>query len=291
MDLALQQAIDAHPVITFDVYDTLLHRIISKDRDLWKLVDQEWEKRFGIKSFNFYAERSKADKIARKAYDYSEVNIDEIYEHLSKLIGEDNAKRCKSLELEFEHTLVIPNKPVVDAFYYALSRGKDVYIISDMYLRYSDIESALHHIGVKGYKKLFVSCEYRATKHESGELYKIVSKDINVDVTNILHVGNDKNADINKARASGVDTYWVREQLNTHYIDEKKSGISLDFSILNGFICKYSKEEDNLAYKLGFEVFGPIVSGFLSWIGQYKIKEKLDKVIFLARDGYIREYL
>lgn len=289
MDLALQQAIDAHPVITFDVYDTLLRRIVFKDRDLWKLVDQEWEKRFGAKSFNFYAERSKADKIARKAYDYSEVNIDEIYEHLSNLIGEDNAKRCKTLELDFEHTLVTPNKPIVDAFYYALSKGKDVYIISDMYLRHTDVESALHNIGVKGYKKLFVSCEYRATKHESGELYKIVSQDINVDVTNILHIGNDKNADVNKASIVGADTYWVREQSNTHYIDEKKSDISLDFSLLNGFISKYSKEEDNLAYKLGFEVFGPIISGFLYWIGQHKIKEKLDKVIFLARDGYILE--
>lgn len=289
MDLALQRAIDAHPVITFDVYDTLMRRIVSKDRDLWKLVDQEWEKRFGIKSFNFYVERSKADKIARKVYDYSEVNIDEIYEHLSNLIGEDNAKRCKILELEFEHTLVTQNKPIVEAFYYALSKGKDVYIISDMYLRHSDIESALHHIGVKGYKKLFVSCEYRATKHEFGELYRIVSQDINVDVIDILHIGNDKNADINKAKANGVDTYWVSEQSNIYYINERKSDISLDFSILNGFISKYSKIEDNLAYKLGFEVFGPIVSGFLSWIGQHKIKEKLDKVIFLARDGYILE--
>ena len=75
----------------------------------------------------------------------------------------------------------------------------------------------------------------------------------------------------------------------TTFSFDKKSDISLDFSLLNGFISKYSKEEDNLAYKLGFEVFGPIISGFLYWIGQHKIKEELDKVIFLARDGYILE--
>ena len=33
MELALQQAIDVHPVITFDVYDTLVFRVIYKDRD------------------------------------------------------------------------------------------------------------------------------------------------------------------------------------------------------------------------------------------------------------------
>ena len=42
MELALQQAIDVHPVITFDVYDTLVCRVIYKDRDLWQLVDREY---------------------------------------------------------------------------------------------------------------------------------------------------------------------------------------------------------------------------------------------------------
>ena len=43
MELALQQAIDVHPVITFDVYDTLVFRVIYKDRDLWHLVDREYQ--------------------------------------------------------------------------------------------------------------------------------------------------------------------------------------------------------------------------------------------------------
>ena len=45
MDLALQQAIDAHSVITFDVYDTLIYRVLYRDRDVWHLVDREYQKR------------------------------------------------------------------------------------------------------------------------------------------------------------------------------------------------------------------------------------------------------
>lgn len=53
MELALQQAIDVHPVITFDVYDTLVCRVIYKDRDLWQLVDREYQKRNHAKPIGF----------------------------------------------------------------------------------------------------------------------------------------------------------------------------------------------------------------------------------------------
>ena len=102
MDLALQQAIDAHPVITFDVYDTLVCRVIYKDRDLWHLVEREYQKRNHAKPIGFYKKREMADHKARKTCPYREVTLDEIYEVFADLYGQELADACKALEIELE---------------------------------------------------------------------------------------------------------------------------------------------------------------------------------------------
>ena len=109
MELALQQAIDAHPVITFDVYDTLVCRVIYKDRDLWQLVDREYQKRNHAKPIGFYKKRETADHKARKTYPYREVTLDEIYEVFADLYGQELADACKALEIELEINLTFPN--------------------------------------------------------------------------------------------------------------------------------------------------------------------------------------
>ena len=115
MELALQQAIDVHPVITFDVYDTLVCRVIYKDRDLWQLVDREYQKRNHVKPIGFYKKRETADHKARKTYPYREVTLDEIYEVFADLYGQELADTCKALEIELEINLTFPNDEVIEA--------------------------------------------------------------------------------------------------------------------------------------------------------------------------------
>ena len=59
--------------------------------------------------------------------------------------------------------------------------------------------------------------------------------------------------------------------------------------MLYGFIKKHNSPQtpDSLAYRLGFDVFGPIVKGFMEWIKVHKDNYNLDAILFLARDGYV----
>ena len=289
MDLALQQAIDAHPVITFDVYDTLVCRVIYKDRDLWHLVDREYQKRNHAKPIGFYKKRETADHRARKTCPYREVTLDEIYEVFADLYGQELADACKALEIELEINLTFPNDEVIEAYQYALQQNKKVYIISDMYLTDTIIGQVLEHNKITGYDKLFVSCIYRKTKHEGGALFSAVLEEIQAEAKDVLHIGNDAKADIQQSEAVGLDAYLIKPPSRKSYVNESKAKGDLDYSLLYGFIKKHNSPQtpDSLAYRLGFDVFGPIVKGFMEWIKAHKDKYNLDAILFLARDGYV----
>lgn len=289
MELALQQAIDVHPIITFDVYDTLVCRVIYKDRDLWHLVDREYQKRNHTESINFYKKRETADNRARKTYPHREVTLDEIYEVFAELYGQELADACKALEIELEINLTFPNDEVIEAYQYALQQGKKVYIISDMYLTDTIIGQVLDHNRIRGYDKLFVSCIYRKTKHEGGALFSAVLEEIEADAKDVLHIGNDAKADIQQSKAVGLDAYLIKPPSRKSYVDETKAKGDLDYSLLYGFITKHNspKTPNSLAYRLGFDVFGPIVKGFMEWIKDHKDRHNLDVILFLARDGYV----
>jgi hypothetical protein len=289
MELALQQAIDTHPVITFDVYDTLVCRVIYKDRDLWQLVDREYQKRNHAKPIGFYKKRETADHKARKTYPYREVTLDEIYEVFADLYGQELADACKALEIELEINLTFPNDEVIEAYQYALKQNKKVYIISDMYLTDTIIGQVLEHNKITGYDKLFVSCIYRKTKHEGGALFSAVLEEIQAEAKNVLHIGNDAKADIQQSKAVGLDAYLIKPPSRKSYVNESKVKSDLDYSLLYGFIKKHNSPQtpDSLAYRLGFDVFGPIVKGFMEWIKVHKDNYNLDAILFLARDGYV----
>ena len=289
MELALQQAIDVHPVITFDVYDTLVFRVIYKDRDLWHLVDREYQKRNHAKPIGFYKKREAADHKARKTYSYREVTLDEIYEVFADLYGQELADACKALEIELEINLTFPNDEVIEAYQYALQQNKKVYIISDMYLTDTIIGQVLEHNKITGYDKLFVSCIYHKTKHEGGALFSAVLEEIQAEAKDVLHIGNDVKADIQQSKAIGLDAYLIKPPSHKSYVNESKAKGDLDYSLLYGFIKKhnFSQTPESLAYRLGFDVFGPIVKGFMEWIKVHKDSYNLDAILFLARDGYV----
>ena len=53
------------------------------------------------------------------------------------------------------------------------------------------------------------------------------------------------------------------------------------------FQNNHMKEEWSRPYKLGYESFGPLLFGFSKWLKENVVKEKIDKIFFLSRDGKI----
>lgn len=279
----LKYQIDQHKVIFFDVFDTLIKRAVPKEKDVFRLVEMRYDKKFNTTS-RFLVKRITAEKKARIQGEYREVNLDEIYNFLD--VDSETANIFKSMELEAEFDVCIANEPLYQIFQYCLMRHKKIYIVSDMYLSAQQIDKLLHINGYAGYCRIYSSCDVRLTKWEQGELYNKIISTENLKHSDILHIGNDKIADFNKAKQQGIDAFLVIEKKNysKHY---QCSIRDFTYQCMELFIGNEQIRQDNYFRRLGFEIFGPIIYGFTQWLVKQCKKQDLKKVFFFSRDGYL----
>ena len=127
----LTDLIDRHPVISFDIFDTLLMRRTWYAEDVFDLVGYK-AAREGINIPSFRELRLKA----QDALGLTNPNIYDIYDSFVNITGVTEAVRNRLIELEFEieKEVLIPRNSMVDMLKYALTMKKAVYLISDMYL-------------------------------------------------------------------------------------------------------------------------------------------------------------
>ena len=163
----LSEIINVHECIFFDIYDTLIKRNVIDNIDLLKLVEREYNKRYNSK-INYIKKRLLAEKKARKNGINKEVNIDEIYLELKRYYSSEIVNRLKNIEIEIEIEISTINNDVIDYYYYALSKGKKIYIISDMYLRYEHILKILYKANEKQKaEKRFMHCYLEKECHQN----------------------------------------------------------------------------------------------------------------------------
>ena len=207
----IQRKLDEHESVFFDVFGTLIKRTVPEGKNVFRLVENLYDKNFSAKS-DFSNKRIEAEKTAREKCTYREVNLDEIYEFLDTDTA--TAGILKKMELDAEAAVCIANEPLYRVFQYCLQEHKPIYIVSDMYLASEQIENILQINGYHGYKRIYSSCDVRLTKWENGDLYKKIIQDEKLDREKILHIGNDQNADYKKAKKQGIDAFLIPEEKN-----------------------------------------------------------------------------
>lgn len=279
----LKYQINQHKVIFFDVFDTLIKRLVPEGKDVFRLVEMRYDRKFNTKC-QFFAKRIAAEKKARMNGQYREVNLDEIYSFFDA--NSEMVNIFKRMELEAEFDVCITNQPLYEIFQYCLARHKRIYIVSDMYLSAQQIDRLLHANGYNGYCGIYSSCDFRLTKWESGELFSKIISEESLDYSDILHIGNDKVADFNKAKQQGIDAFLVTEAQNhgKHY---QSSVDDFNYQCMELFIGNTLISRENYFYQLGFEIFGPILYGFTKWLLQQCEQLNLKKIFFFSRDGYL----
>ncbi|WP_170839170.1 HAD-IA family hydrolase, partial [Escherichia coli] len=81
-----------------------------------------------------------------------------------------------------------------------------IIFISDMYLGKSFLAKILHKNGYEEYDNLYVSSEHRVKKH-SGELFDYVINDLGIEPQTILHIGDNVEADVKKAKSRNIKPF------------------------------------------------------------------------------------
>ncbi len=233
-------------VVSFDIFDTLLMRPCIQPTDILKIVG----KRCGFDG-DFLTMRRIAEAEARKnkCVEDDEISYDDIYRWFKILFdfSDEEIEIFKEVELKVEEEYLYARHEMKTIFEFAVSSGKEVIIVSDIYLDRMFIELVLKKNGYEGYSRIYLSSEYKLCKN-TGRLYRLILKEYknkNILPCEVLHFGDNEKSDINEAKKQGIGTIHVPR---TEWIfrNNSKLRILIDNSIIN----RYSDD----TFLLGFAV-------------------------------------
>lgn len=284
----LKNIIKNNKIISFDIFDTLLIHPYYKPDDLFLHLE------YLERAENFKQIRIKAKETALKQLkDKEEISLDDIYINIPQ-----KYKYLKEKELEIEYQTLQTNPEIIDIFNYAKSLNKKIIITSDMYLPYEFVEKILKKNGITEYYKLYLSSKENKTKNSSS-LYKKILTDLNISPSKIFHIGDNKYSDYDVPRQLGINSFLYPKAINRFinsnkiffYLSKTKK-MSLGISIALG-ICAINwiknKERNNYFYNLGFNVAGIANYCFCNFINKEAIKNNINQIFFVTRDGYTLE--
>lgn len=298
-----------YDIVTFDIFDTLVHRRLRAPVDVFEAVRQSaLQTRIAllnhdiISSFTHDRIRAEAEArelIASATAGEGEISFDEIYDRYQKITGcsADVRQMLQSTELALEKRFLFASPRGMAAFNDLRQKSEKIAFISDMYLPSAWLTQTLEEKGFDGATLIptFVSGEYRKSKH-SGALYKEVAQALNVPLSERwMHVGDNVHADITRAKEHGlstthadwakidnrrqVSTFPQREYLVRSIID------SINLSQLSHLVPEGEYE------RVGYKSFGPLIFGYIVWLMSKAREAKLDHLVFVARDGWLPRQL
>lgn len=286
-------------VVSFDIFDTLVMRKLYQPQDIFVLLEKKVDQYLGYKTF-FAEKRQLAVALVRK----NEPDLNDIYRVLGKELNLSSSvcEKIKQIELEIEIQCCIAREKIKKLYEYAYQLGKEVYLISDMYIRSVDLQKILFHCGISIVPKdhIWVSCEKRASK-QTGEMWKLWKRFIGKE-KRLLHIGDNKIGDIREAEKYGIDTFYImsgRDMLNSSSIsglaplalsfnDSIHMGLVIAELFNDPFVLSKSKGKARI-YKretFGYCAYGAAILKFLMWLIDQARKNQNDRLLFFARDGY-----
>lgn len=299
-----KRLIDEAGIVSFDVFDTLIHRLVARPADVFDLVaaqlrhDEYTELDYGMVD-SFPANRLLAEIQTREKYyrlrNSYEVTYDEIYEELASQLGADRlVDRCKVVELQVERAIVCCNPVMRELVQYAQAIGKPVVLCSDMYLPSTVILELIQACGY-GKIELVVSCEEGASKHE-GSLFAIAAKRAGGTTRGMLHFGDNLHADVEMAKRAGVkgvhfdylariESDFLRNPIVSS-VDMPHTA-SLIAGGTRAVLMQRKREVAEPWFDIGAQVFGPLFLGYFIWMMHQLKLDNVDKVLFFARDSYL----
>lgn len=303
-DKALKKLIQKSKYVSFDIFDTLVLRNVLFPEDIFGIIEAQYNYLYGKIDINFQKARIEAEKEARNKIKgiREEIQFDEIYEQIKIAHKLDNTciNRLKELELQAEINICTPNNYMKKLFYYALDAGKKIILNSDMYLPEEVVLKILDSAGYKCFERLFLSSKEGFTKY-NGSMYDHITKDLECKPYDIVHIGDNKHSDYDKAIDKGFKAYFYQsctdraldceDFRDSGYISMINEPIQPEISIFLGLIVNkfYSERcsKRDIWYKTGYGRLGIMTYSFIEWLISNAKSNNLDKIFFLAREGLI----
>lgn len=282
-------------VVSFDLFDTLLQRKVDKPSAVINIVSNIISSKTKIDCRKiiesrknaklFYGERQEVSLLER----YTRVK-DELKLNLF------SPSELANLEEEIDTACLELRAVGVELLKEAKLKNKKVILISDTFYSKDFIIHILNELGIRKYiDKVYLSSEFNKTKN-SGDLFKFVKEK---EKGKILHIGDNYNSDVIKSRENGIEAIYLPSNIDqikiifdqykplTGYFSYIKNGLIVNNMAAYPIKAKKPGYVADSSYNFGYNVVGDIFLNFALWIKNKAKSEKINHLVFLARDGEI----
>lgn len=294
-----------YDLVSFDVFDTLVHRKLRAPVDIFEAVRLRAFETFDALLnhdllMRFPHDRMKAETSSRERLialtgGEGEVRFDEIYaEYQRKTNCSDEVlDLLMRLELELEQGFLFASHAGLRKYRELRAQAHQVAFLSDMYHSPEWLGATLERLGFDEARSVpvFVSGACRKSKH-AGTMFLLVRKELGLtEKSSWLHVGDNLHADMAQAAAHGVQTLradWAEVDNSFRPIIGSHDAHLIDSITQFSFLPQAAELVPAGDYeKIGYRIFGPLVFGFIAWLFARCHEEKVERAIFIARDGWL----
>ncbi|MBY0011669.1 hypothetical protein [Paenibacillus typhae] len=297
----LREQIKAHEVIIFDIFDVLIMRKALLQTDVIEIVNERLHKQ-DIRIPDYIEVRLQAEKDVNRECG----SIYDIYRRIIMHTGisENLAEQAMRVELDIEKSSFCCREKMRELLQFAVQSGKEVYLTADSYFPATIIQTILEDLNIAGYKKMYLSCEFKQTK-EQGLLARILEDESVVKPP--LYIGADKEAVIGYADKSNIDVFLIRSgyemfllssyrnlQYSLQSVNERSMAGLLIAKLFNDPFALYQSDgrpEIRSVYDFGYTFIAPLITKYVLWIIDEVRKGQYTDVLIASRDGLITHKL
>ena len=285
----IQENLQYYDIISFDIFDTILTRLVECPIDIFSIVEQYLIEN-NYSGEGFAIARFESEKIAR---DYAfktgkeEITLENIYEQINLAYPkyQDFLDEAKRIEIFIEVNYCVPSIDNLFLINKIIEKNKKIILVSDMYLDRESIIQMLNKMNVTSFDNLYLSSELLATKNH-GSIWKKVLTDYNG--KKILHIGDNHHSDIVIPKEYGINTILFSFFKTERRLGGQLSPNIIAFSLIKKMIMLTDKKlSEDFWLSLGVSFGSFYIYSFLQWLSLEAKKNKIQHIYFCSRDAYL----
>lgn len=301
-DLQRQISNPTIKTVAFDIFDTLLLRPLLDPESIKRLTAQRVDKGTAEKYLRYraVAEARAREKAGR------DITTAEIFDELGRLAGIEKGTllALRQREEETEFACVTPRPESIALLRYAKRLGKRVVLLSDMFLPQSVITAMLQKAGILQWDKLYISGEIGVRK-DTGQLYELALREEQLQPEQMLMVGDNERSDVQIPGDMGLGLlhvlkpvdlarglpHWNRLVADIRSRDDLSAELALGLLIRRNFAkiafgtFRPGAISQGSAELLGYNVVGPLLTHFVTWLRGRAHHDGIERLYFLSREG------
>jgi FMN phosphatase YigB (HAD superfamily) len=296
---------DGAKVLSLDCFDTILWRKVAQPTDVfYSLHESELFRRNGIKALTRIRGEEEARRRKWVTQGLSEVTLEEIYREIMPDADDDLIAKLIEEEIasEISHGFIF--EPALKLIRQAKARRLKVIVLSDTYLTVANLKRLLYAL-MPELEGLIDQIYTSSTmgKSKTGGVWKPLLAKLNVRPDQVVHLGDNLEADLKAPMRYGINATWLEHQqpqiadlllqradVAVQTIPDMRYQRAVP-SYFHAQFAACPADFSNPAVQVGYTVLGPILFAFASFVLEevraLGSSGRKVRTAFLLRDGFM----